>query len=289
MKFDFIGNIAKGQDGAIWDKFLFRFDANGSCTVYDIENIENGTDEKIPQLSRFLLDKAEVITPHSNSVVFGSEFYCVGDEFPLLYTNIYNNYASSEDKLKGVCCVYRIVRNGAEFSSELVQLIRIGFTEDSCLWCSSDKSDVRPYGNFVVDRECGKLYVFTMRDENKSTRYFSFDIPKYSEGTIDEKYGINSVILCREDIREYFDCEYHRFVQGACVNNGLIYSLEGFSGGSENPPMLRIADPKNKTLKQSVLLENYGLVSEPEFIDFTNGVCYYSDNGGKLYTVTYDA
>ena len=39
---------------------------------------------------------------------FGNEYYDEKDEFPLLYTNIYNNYAKTDDKRKGITCVYRI-------------------------------------------------------------------------------------------------------------------------------------------------------------------------------------
>ncbi len=288
MKFNYIGNIKKGQDGAIWDKYLFRFEGDGTCFVYNIDGIENNVQDTIPEYSTFMLDKAQILAPHSNSVTFSNKYYDSNDEFPLLYTNIYNNYAACEDRLVGVCCVYRITRDGNKFSSKLVQMIRIGFTEDSSLWCSMDNLDVRPYGNFAVDRDNDKLYAFTMRDSENSTRYFSFDLPKIEDGVIDEKYGVKLLVLFKEDIKEYFDCEYHRFLQGACVHNGLVYSVEGFSGGSVNPPVLRIADFKNHALKQTVSLEEYGLISEPEFIDFRNGICFYSDNKGKLYTIDFD-
>ena len=91
-----------------------------------------------------------MLVPHSNSVVFGNEYYDEQDEFPLLYTNIYNNYAKNDDKLEGVCLVYRIERNEREFTSTLVQIIQIGFVDDENLWTSAgEKEDVRPYGNFV--------------------------------------------------------------------------------------------------------------------------------------------
>ena len=102
-----IANIARMQDGAIWDKYLFRFGADGLCIVYDMDNL--GTAEmEAPELCRFWLDKIELIKPHSNAVVFGSSYYAPEDEFPLLYSNIYNNYARAENQMVGVCCVYRI-------------------------------------------------------------------------------------------------------------------------------------------------------------------------------------
>ena len=124
--------IARMQDGAIWGKFLIQLCADGQCIVYDMDQMENT--EECPQVfSRFSLDKSDLICPHSNAVVFGSEYYESGDEFPLLYSNIYNNYAREADKMIGTCCVYRIQRQGHVFQSTLVQLIQVGFVDDGVL------------------------------------------------------------------------------------------------------------------------------------------------------------
>ena len=46
MKFDFkkIGNICHGQDGAIYGNNIFRFGADGSCYVYDLDHLEPVSD-----------------------------------------------------------------------------------------------------------------------------------------------------------------------------------------------------------------------------------------------------
>ncbi len=275
--------IRGGQDGAIFKDYMFRFDALGECFVYDLNSF-NG--EETEAISTFLLDKADIIAPHGNSVMFGREYFDAGDEFPLLYSNIYNNFANAEDKLKGVCLVYRIRRDGNKFSSTLVQMIEIGFTENPEHWCSSDKNDVRPYGNFVIDSQKGIYYAFTMRDESETVRYFSFELPKLCDGVEDERFNIKKVTLNISDIKEYFDCEYHRFVQGACFHEGKIYSLEGFGPG-ENPPVMRIIDVEAKKQIQVVDFLELGLEKEPEFIDFKDGVCYYGDNPGNLYVIEF--
>ena len=77
-----LGEIGKGQDGAIFGDYIFHFDATGRGCVYRLEGLE--------ALAEFQLDKSDLITPHSNAVSFGYEYYKEGDEFPLLYTNIYN-------------------------------------------------------------------------------------------------------------------------------------------------------------------------------------------------------
>ena len=106
-----IGKIVEGQDGAIYGKYLFRIDNKGEMTVYDINTFGDNVTPDM-KLDSLILDKADMICPHSNAVCFGSEFYEEGDEFPLLYSNIYNNYARTDRPFKGVCCVYRITRNG---------------------------------------------------------------------------------------------------------------------------------------------------------------------------------
>ena len=218
------------QDGDIYGGYIFRLNAAGQCHVHSLETGE--------LLATFFLDKIDAIRPHSNSVCFGSKFFAEGDEFPLLYSNVYNNYASSADRHEGTCCVYRICRDNGQFSSQLVQVIEIGFT-DSPLWRSERGGDVRPYGNFVVDKQTAALHAFTMRDEEKKTRFFTFDLPKADEGLVDPRYGARVVRLQERDIKAQFDCEYFRYLQGACCSDGMIFSVEGFSDAT-NLPWMRV-------------------------------------------------
>lgn len=273
-----LGKISGGQDGAIFNGYLFRFDSKGSCAVYKTKDISC---DSLP-ISRFVLDKSEIIAPHSNSVMFGNAYYNEKDEFPLLYSNIYNNYSKNDNKMKGVTCVYRLQKSGNTFSTTLVQLIEIGFTEDS-IWKSKSCDDVRPYGNFVIDSENSLYYAFTMRNEENCTRYLSFNLPKLSDGEYDKEFDVNRVILKTRDIKNRFDCEFHRYIQGACFHNGLIYSLEGFTDSEENPPAIRVIDVGEKAQKKMYLFSDYNLSIEPEMIDFENDICYYSDNHGNLY------
>ncbi len=286
MKIKHLGTIAGTQDGAIFNNYLFRFTAKGVCHVFDLRKGFPNPSDTYNATAQFTLDKAESIMPHSNAVTFGNEYFDEADEFPLLYSNIYNNYASAENKKKGVTCVYRIKKNDTGFSSELVQLIEIAFTEDE-LWCSKNTKDVRPFGNLIIDREASLCYEFTMRDEEQTTRYFSFRLPKVNEGKFDEEFKVNRVSLRMEDILSMFDCEYHRYLQGACCHNGLIYSLEGFTNNPKNPPAIRVIDPKGKKQLDMYAFSDYGLTIEPEMIDFSDDVCYYSDHSGNLYILEF--
>lgn len=283
-----IENVSKikydRQDGAISNGYLFSFNHKGECTVYQMKNLECIKNGEVDIYSEFVLDKNDILVPHSNSVAFGNEFYDEKDEFPLLYTNIYNNYANADNKLKGMCLVYRLQRNEREFTSTLVQIIQIGFVEDEKLWKSAgEEEDVRPYGNFAIDAEKGVLYAFTMRDNANSTRYFSFELPKVNQGQLCEKYNVKKVVLTQNDILHYFDCDYHHYIQGASCHNGKIYSLEGFTDNVYNPPAIRIIDTNLKKEIDFKRFKDFGTNIEPEMIDFDDGICYYVDHNGNMY------
>lgn len=286
-----IKQIAKtqgGQDGAIYGDLMFRFNAKGLCQVYDLKHLENTANAPIElmPLTEFTLDRADEIVPHSNAVVFGTEYYSEGDEFPLLYSNIYNNYAKADNKLVGVCCVYRLQREGNSFKTTLVQLIKISFADDKGLWCSEDDiTDVRPYGNFVVDNKNSKYYAFVMRDGDRTTRYFSFNLPKLSDGINDEKYGVKNVVLTEEDIIDYFDTPYHNYIQGAVMNGDKIYSVEGFH--ERIHPAFRVIDTVSK--KQELFFDFFdgGFPHEAEFIDFYGSRCLYSDAKGNIFEIEF--
>lgn len=289
MEIKQIGKIVGGQDGAIFGGLLFRFSSRGQGYAYDLSAVdaEREGDGIVEPLCSFTLDKAELIAPHSNAVFFGTERYEEGDELPLLYSNIYNNYSSSEDRLIGVCCVYRVERTEESFKTTLVQLIEIGFTEDAELWRAyPDRDGVRPYGNFLIDRDTGDYYAFVMRSEEPGTRYFKFKAPSVRDGVWDEKYGVRRVTLTALDIVERFDCPYHRYIQGATLHGGKIYSTEGFSN-EDNRPAIRIIDLKRGVQEEYIDLWEMGYRIEPELIDFDGEDCYYSDNKGNLFLINW--
>ena len=281
MKITKLAKIRGGQDGAIYNDFLFRFSSKGGCSVYDMTAL-SGEPEPIAE---FKLDKIDQIVPHSNSVVFGNEFFAPEDEFPLLYSNVYNNYAKTEDKRVGICCVYRLVREGNTFSTQLVQLIKIGFTDDRNLWRSSgDIEDKRPYGNFVVDTQNSLLYAFVMRDGESRTRYFAFDLPKLSDGEIGDS-GVSEVTLTADMIKEYFDTPYHNYLQGAVCYNGKIYSVEGF--GEKIHPAIRIIDTKKKCQTYFCDFFEANCTDEAELIDFYHGRCIYGNHIGEIFELEF--
>lgn len=284
MKITPISKIIGGQDGAFLGEYMLRFSSKGEGMVFDASSLGKGEREEatLPLLSRFSVKAEEPLVPHFNAVVLGNEYYAEGDEFPLLYANVYNNYAAAPDRREGTLCAYRVQREGVNFSMTLVQVIRVGFVHDP-LWRSEGVKDARPYGNFVIDTKNALLYAFTMRDGEKRTRYFSFRLPKASDGVLSEEYGVRLVTLTKEDIISSFDTEYHAFIQGACFHEGKIYSSEGFS--TTPPAALRVIDPEKKAQVAHFDLADAGYPEEAEWIDFKDGVCYYSDITGNLFRV----
>ena len=283
MKIKKLATSKYGQDGTVFENLLFRFDHLGVCSVYDLSEISDSAERELEPIAEFNLDRAAEIAPHANAVCFGSEYYCDGDEFPILYNNIYNNYAKADDRLVGVCCVYRIFRRGDGFSSELVGLIRIGFTEDA-IWRSEGADDVRPYGNFVVDRERGRLYVYVMRDGERVTRYFSFALPKLSDGEPDTRLGVKCVTLEKSDILDYFDTPYHNFIQGGTARDGRVYEVEGFN--SDIHPAVRIVDFDKRGEIFHLDFCDEGFDTEAEMIDFLGDRLVYSDAHGVIFELS---
>lgn len=280
-----IGKVESGQDIAVYGEYLFDFVAHGiclgECSVYKISSIKTENGEESEPICRFILDKTDVIIPHCNTACFGNEFYEEGDEFPILYLNVYNTYQKCDNRREGMCCAYRIQRNGNSFTSTLCQIIEIDFVENTELWKSySGREDRRPYGNFIVDRENGKYYGYVMRDKTKKTRYFSFDLPKVRDGEIDIRFGIRVKKLREEDINFFFDGEYAP-LQGGCVHRGLIYSVSG----GPNDPELRVIDPNSGTEKFKFDLLDLGIRLEAEGIEFFRDTCYYVAGHGDTYVL----
>jgi hypothetical protein len=285
ITYKLLTEIAHGQDGVVKNGYVFRFDGNAICHVYDLRKIK-GDGSKESEITTFTLDRADELTPHCNAVMFGKEYFSPDDEFPLLYCNLYNAYDGKPDQMWGVCCVYRLQRNGESFKTDLVQIIEIGFVKDIELWRScTDRRDQRPFGNFTIDTEKGIYYAFTMRDKPHETRYFAFDLPALKDGKMDPVYNVNRVVLNREDIKDYFDGDYSNYLQGACFHDGKIYSTEGGCRSVYNPAAMKVIDPAKRCQIDAINLVEIGLELEPELIDFDGDTCYFCDNYGFLYTL----
>lgn len=288
MRFTQFARICGGQDGAVWGDLLLRGGSKGVVRAYSLAALRalGVTEEPAPPLCEIALDKAELVMPHCNTVCFGPARYAPEDEFPLLYANVYNNYAAETDRRLGQTCVYRLQRTERGFVTTLVQLICIGFCDSRELWLSGEE-DVRPYGNFLVDCDANRFYAYVMRDGADSTRYFAFELPAPDAGRPDEDLGARRVVLERGQVLSVFDCPYHRYVQGGCIHEGVLYSVEGFTNSPNKPAAMRLIDLAAGRQVRHIDLVAEGLNVEPELIDFSRQVCYYADNVGRLYTVEF--
>lgn len=284
MKIEKIGKITGGQDGAIFKNELFRFDTKGKCTVFDLSSLGQCKETPLEPISEFYLDRLDVVIPHSNAVFFGSEYYGSDDTYPILYTNVYNNYSSSTDKRMGMLCAYRLKKTENGYETKLLQQIRIGFCDDELWKASKTDHGVRPYGNFVAEN--GFLFAFVMRNEENGTRFFKFKLPSVRDGEANQD-GVAQLVLEKTDVLEYFDLPYFRFVQGATMHNGKIYSTEGFTGDTLNQPAIRVIDTKTKTEVYYNIMKQ-GYPDEAEMIDHLDDKCLYSDINGNLYACDFD-
>ena len=191
-----------------------------------------------------------------------------------IYSNIYNNYSSQEDKHIGECCVYNVHGTANVWNNTLAQVLKVGFTNDLSYWPPA--SEARPYGNFIVDQENGYIYVFVMYSSQKLTYWYRFKLPDITDGVWNDTYGCPVKTLEISDIVDQWTTPLQNYIQGACVHNGLIWSTEGFTATSgTNVARMRIIDPYRQS--QIAVFNFYadGDPFEPEFIDFYKDTCYY--------------
>lgn len=254
------------QDGDIFDSSLLLFDANGNFYKYSVSEFICETIGKI--------EKKDVMKPHCNSVSFSNDYFLESDKYPALYCNVYNNYWDFEDKKLGTCCVYRIMDN----KCILKQVIKVGFVDDPNIWSSPD--GYRPYGNFVVDGSNHILYIYTIIDSSKTVRFFKVNLPMLDSGVYDSEFDCKVVTINKSDIIKQFDIPFYSGIQGGCFYKGYIISLEGFNGNGK----IRIINCESGELVSEFNVSDYFSDYEPESISVKDGVFYYGNINGELYT-----
>ena len=241
------------QDGASYGNIIIFCGSDGKYKVYNNDGTVAHSESYIAEYSQFI--------PHFNSVCFGTERFDSGDNYPLFYGNAYNNTSLP----KGALYAYRLKN---DFTTEYKQRIVVGFTEDA-IWAGNG-TNVRPYGNFVIDTDNDYLYAFTMIDSLNVTRFFKFNMPSLAQGS--------DVTLQQGDILEYFDVPYEAYIQGCCYHNGKVYSLSGF-GSSSAPAKLHVISLASKSEVSEVPLGEM----EPEAVYVNNGKLYIGQTTMSQY------
>lgn len=234
---------ASSQSLCIYNGIALQFYNDGTFRVVDISSKT--------RTSSYSYDTQR--TPHANCAFFGKEIP-QGSILPYVYVNAYNNTSLP----KGALYCYSI---SSDYAATLAQTITVGFTND-VIW--TDGNDVRPYGNFTFNSITNELVAYTLRDTDKCTRFFVFDMPKISEG---------NKTLFKEDIKRTFDLPYFPVIQDCCCNLGKLYLLQGTVSSERK---MQIIDLNAEKILTSVELSQIN-DSEPEGVDIYNGHIYYSD------------
>ena len=269
------------QEGAIFDGKLFMLNHDELGGVFDMQTGK--------MIGEFICDRDDFLSVHSNTICFGTEYYDENDKYPLMYICVYNNYEGQANQYEGHCGVYRIIEDGADFKGELVQVIRIGFTEDMNMWKSlPNRGDVCPFGNFIVDTDKNDLYAYVMRDGTQTTRYYKFDLPKVDDGEYNSLFGCKTVTLNVEDIKDQFDTEYSVYLQGADYVDGMILSSSGLGHDRAGGAILRLVDLESKKVIKVFDAVSAGVLNEPEVIavDPDTKKVYYGSTDGQLRYLT---
>ena len=256
----------------------------------DLAGLVIGTGQWLPagtHITKDLILSAAPETDHISLIAYNNEDptyeAAYSGDVLYVYSNVYNNYSSQSDKHIGECCVYEVHGAANVWANSLVQVLKIGFIDNLDYWPAASES--RPYGNFLVDRENGYLYVYVMYSSRKLTCWYKFDLPDVAEGVWDETYGCLIKTLEASDIVDQWTTPLQNYIQGGCVHDGLIWSTEGFTTTtSTNLARMRVIDPLKKT--QIAVFHFYADDDpvEPEFIDFYDGICYYG-SVRQMYTI----
>lgn len=170
------------------------------------------------------------------------------------------------------------VVQGTPWTNTLKQVIKIGFVNNTELW--SPSSDVRPYGNFIIDKENNYLYAYTMHTTNNATYWHKFALPNTEDGEYNDTYGCNVVTLTEADILDSWQTSYQNYIQGATCYNGKLWTTEGL-GISTSTAKMKVIDP-NANGEREIAVFDFnadGITGEPEFIDFYNNECYMGTLG----------
>lgn len=237
---------ASHQGGAVYGDTLFLCKSDGTGIVYDL------ADKTL--LGTFNLG----VALHCNAVFFG-EKYSSGDDFPVLYVNSY-----LDNVQKGTIYGFRITESGGVYTCTLVQTINVGFVTSS-IW-TDGAGDTRTYGNFVLDKDLGVLYAYTLLDTTNVTRFFAFPMPEPTAG---------NVTFAESDILSRFDVPYLSIIQDSCFAGGRIFIESG--DGTTLDGLISVVDPVMQAIVSQINLNKIGITFEPECIDvYKDSILYGS-------------
>lgn len=265
-----IGNVSISgytpQGACIYGNKLFQFYAYSKFAVYDL--LTN-------TISSIFSFDAGTNGIHCNSACFGNKLNS-SDSYPLLYVNA---YLDSELIGKGVCEVHQIVQSGDTYTTNYIQTIRIGFTNDE-LWTGEViNPSTLANCNFLVDTVNNRLIAYVTQGFAR-TRFFLFELPDPSEP---------NVTLSKDDILDYFDLAYIANIQDSCLYNGMIYMTAGINWGDYDQLLRLYAINLNgRSIVSEIHLDEISVLNtEPEGIDYYDDALIMTQTIGNVYKLTF--
>lgn len=234
-----------------------------------------GASEDVKQIAIMV----EVIDPTDEPIIDATY-----DKTPVwLYANVYNTYDGQTDEHIGECCVYEVDYNGIEYSNTLVQVVKIGFTDNTDYW--TPLNSARPFGNFLVDTENGKLIVYASEhNATNGTHWNMFDLPGVTDGEENGAYPCKVFTLTINDVLSHWKTETLMYQQGGCCHNGYAWCCYGY-GVEANPAGMAVVNLSTHQEVARFDLYGDGLTAEPQFVDFVDGRMYFGNNDG-MYEIT---
>lgn len=253
--------IPSQQGAALYGDYLFHFNINSECLIYNIK--EKSFVTKI----KGVYDKKG----HCDTVCFGKKRYKWYDRFPLLYVS------GSTTRMNDNCgkiWVYRVSHKKNVWSLTLVQIIE-----------TPNVRDVWAYPDAVFD-DRGRMWMmgwdhrisFKNEAQRAKVVFNLFDCPRPKDGIL--KNGISYYSMKSDALIESFEIDnVHKVQQGLCYHNSLIYVPYGSTvSGYQGIDIVDISSRK--------VIANYNLmgtiVKEPEAVFIYKHDVYIADQGTTI-------
>ena len=245
--------------------YIFCLEDGGHVNVYDFRKRSS------EPVAEFELASSRPDN-HANNASFGIET-AKGASFPLMY--ITNGKVGSE--IEWTCFVESITKKGRNFSSELVQTIRL----DISGWEENGYAAIFGAPSWMIDKERKELWVFSARKRTVSkvtknaweNQYIAtkFRIPALSEGP--------EITLGTDDILDQAVFPFETwFTQAGCAHDGKIYYCFGLGRQDpERPSRIRVYDTDTRTISARYELQDE-IPNEMEDIAIRDGWMYVNTN-----------
>ena len=194
--YDFLTNVIWELGSLSSETGAVSFNENRQVTDFlDVEplaifSVTNTTNARY-LISCYDKDKkylGQLSTDQTSLIVNSGQWHTVGTEIKMANLKTINENISYIRLCVngGVDTIPKLTVSYADnVSDTMVQILKIGFTDNADLWTVTD---TRPYGNFIADGENGFLYVCVTDNDTNATKWHKFNLPSVDEGIYDSNY-----------------------------------------------------------------------------------------------------